>query len=101
MNVVVGGYVVYYSSRVLSSTLVDRRLVGQFVAALLVESGVVYGTVWIVTAAGGGPVAAAVLAVPAACLGFGLSLGVVSEQARVVFRRTYEISSQQLRRRVG
>ena len=96
MNVVVGGYVVYYSSRVLSSTLVDRRLVGQFIGALLVESGVVYGTVWIVAAAGGGPVAAAVLAVPAACLGFGLSLGVISEQARVVFRRTYEISSQQL-----
>ncbi len=64
--------------------------------ALLVGSRVMYGTVWIVTAAGGGPVAATILAVPAACLGFRLSLGVVFEQARVVFRRTYELSSRQL-----
>jgi O-antigen/teichoic acid export membrane protein len=93
MNIVVGGYVLYYSRQVLDSTLVDTAVGIQFIWALIAESAVVYTTVWGVLETGGGPVVAALTGAAAACIGFGLSLWVVSEPARAVFRRTYELST--------
>ena len=96
MNLVIGGYVVYYSRQVLDSTLIDTSVGMHFVGALVVESAVVYATVWAVLQAGGGPVAAAAVGIAAACIGFGVPLWVVSAPARAVFRRTYELSTNRL-----
>jgi len=96
MNLVVGGYVIYYSRQVLDSTLIDTTVGRHFVGALAAESAVVYATVWGLLEAGGGPVVAALTGAAAACIGFGLSLWVVSEPARAVFRRTYEVSTGRL-----
>jgi len=96
MNLIVGGYVVYYSRQVLDSTLIDTSVGMHFVGALVVESVVVYATVWGVLWAGGEPVVAAVVGALAACIGFGVPLWVVSAPARTVFRRTYELSTNRL-----
>jgi O-antigen/teichoic acid export membrane protein len=96
MNLVIGGYVVYYSRQVLDSTLIDTSVGMHFVGALVVESAVVYATVWAVLQAGGGPVVAAAVGIAAACIGFGVPLWVVSAPARAVFRRTYELSTNRL-----
>jgi hypothetical protein len=96
MNLIVGGYVVYYSRQVLDSTLIDTSVGMHFVGALVVESVVVYVTVWGVLWAGGEPVVAAVAGALAACIGFGAPLWVVSAPARAVLRRTYELSTNRL-----
>jgi len=96
MNLVVGGYVIYYSHQVLDSTLIDTDVGMDFAAALVVESAVVYATVWGVLQAGGGPVVAAAVGIAAACIGFGVPLWIVSAPARIVFRRTYELSTNRL-----
>jgi O-antigen/teichoic acid export membrane protein len=96
MNLVVGGYVIYYSRQVLDSTLIDTTVGLHFLVALVVESAVVYATVWGVLQVGGGPVIAAVAGIVAACIGFGVPLWVVSAPARAVFRRTYELSVDRL-----
>lgn len=97
MNLVVGGYVVYYSRHVLNTTLIDTSVGVRFVGALVIESVVVYAAVWLVLRAGGGPGIAALVAIPAGCLGFGLPLGVISERARTVYQRAYELSTARLR----
>jgi len=96
MNLVVGGYVIYYSHQVLDSTLIDTDVGMDFAGALVVESAVVYATVWGVLQAGGGPVVAAAVGIAAACIGFGVPLWIVSAPARIVFRRTYELSTNRL-----
>jgi O-antigen/teichoic acid export membrane protein len=96
MNLVVGGYVIYYSRHVLDSTLIDTSVGLHFVGALIVESVVVYATIRGVLWAGGGPVVAAILGAVAACIGFGVPLWGVSPLARAVLRRTYELSIERL-----